>query len=202
MASPHTTHASTVQSFAIFEGIKGSFMEPANIVTGEGGFQVLSYYMEMQHPSKPAVAGIHQGTGRISATDFNVVLLDRVTTALFTAYNTKRVIPKATLIITHKVGPEIMPLFIIELTEATITSFHQYSWDHLKEQYRDWFPFGASIRSAVEESPDTPDFSGAPVLQLGLSVQKISTIYTAAKIDGTPEGQNAMSFDLRTQVGE
>ncbi len=193
MANPNITPTSTANAHCLlsFTGIPGPVVSTASGLT-DPSFHVVWYEFDIMHPAVSAVAGVHQGSGRIAQSAFRVVILDHNTTGLFNAYTNGNINPTVKIGLTQRVGPTVSPLLVFELTNVRISEFSQMEWSQIKDRKLE-FPFIHGLNLE-----DAPSFRGSRVVELFLDPQQTTVSYTPIGTDGTVEGVLSQKYNALT----
>lgn len=183
-----TTHA-----LLILQDIPGPITSTAKELT-DPAFQLVWYQFNIMHEAVTAVAGVHQGSGRIAQSPFRVALLDHQTTGIFNAFTKGTIIPVVKVALTQRMGQTIERLFVVELKQVRIASFHQMQWSEI-EKRKENLPFVSTL-----DLSGAPHFQGSTILELHLVPEEIKVEYTPAGTDGTISGSIAQNYNSKTQA--
>jgi hypothetical protein len=189
----------TVDHFLSIQGIQGPTQFPAPVKGlggGTNGFAILWHSFPIVHPINPATAGLNQGTARVSAKPFNIIIEATNTSPIASAFAQKKIL-NLQLILTQRIGATPVPLFTIDFTQATIVQYKEASWRTFEDMTA--LPFFTTLEELLSSETDIPNRSGSTVLLLEISTQAVKTTYASIDASGTPTGNDSGYFNFLTQ---
>lgn len=187
---------STIDKFLIINGIAGPNNCNCKGYEGKAGFQLSWSHFSVSHIISPAVAGLHQGTGYITATPFRAIVLDHDSTGIHNAIHNGSVLESAIILITQRVGEVTLPQLEITLNTVRMTLSEGMLWDDTED-------FTKEVIKSLRRYPSDQllrDFIGSEVTIIDFQPKEFKVAYTPVGTDGTPEGTLAQGCNLENAI--